>query len=131
MYRNIVMFLFGGILYGLIEVIWRGYTHWSMVVAGGVCFLIINQINKRLAGRASYFTKCVFAALAVTAVEFIAGVVVNLWLGLGVWDYSKMPMNLLGQVCLPFCLMWLGLMLIAVWLERALRFRMFSEVYEN
>lgn len=131
MINNIIMFLFGGITYGLVEVMWRGYTHWSMALAGGVCFLLINRLNRWLTGRVSYLTRCIFAALAVTAVELVAGVILNLWLGLGVWDYSSMPFNLWGQICLPYTLLWIGLMTVAVWLEQALRFRLCAEIYEN
>ena len=34
--KSVVMFLFGGFGYGLIEVLWRGRTHWSMVLCGGI-----------------------------------------------------------------------------------------------
>lgn len=131
MANNIIMFLFGGITYGLIEVIWRGHTHWSMAVAGGICFLLIGRLNLWLRGKVSYLTRCIFGAIAVTAVELAAGVILNLWLGLGVWDYSAMPFNLWGQICLPYFLLWVGLMVIAVWLEQAIRFKLCAEIYEK
>ncbi|MBQ3003172.1 MAG: hypothetical protein IJD82_05525, partial [Clostridia bacterium] len=40
------------------------------------------------------------------AVEFVTGLIVNHWLHLSVWDYSDVPLNLLGQICLPFSLVW-------------------------
>lgn len=45
----------------------------------------------------------------------------NLKLKLAVWDYSKMPLNILGQVCPAFSMLW-GLMGVAVWyLEKLAR----------
>lgn len=42
----------------------------------------------------------------VTIAEFYAGCVLNLWLGLGIWDYSALPGNLLGQICPQFWAVW-------------------------
>lgn len=103
--RTTVEFLFGGVGYGLIEVLWRGHTHPSMVVTGGGCFLIISGVNRLLRGR-SLFLRSAVSAAGVTAVEFSVGVVVNRWLGLGVWDYSKLPYNLLGQICPLYSGLW-------------------------
>lgn len=60
-------------------------------------------------------------------VEFITGLVVNIWLGLGVWDYSNMPFNLLGQICLPFAFAWVALSAIAIVLDDYLRYWIFGE----
>ena len=69
--------------------------------------------------------KCLFGAITITVLEFIAGCIVNLWLGWGVWDYSGMMFNLFGQICLPFSLLWipvsLGAMLLYDVLEKRLR----------
>ena len=100
-----LLFIIGAVGYAAIEVIWRGRTHWSMMIAGGMCFVIFSLVAGWLRGR-SILIKATVCALGVTAVEFIFGVVFNLWLGLRVWDYSSMPMNVLGQICLPFTLIW-------------------------
>ena len=76
-----------------------------MMIAGGLCFVVFSLVAGWLRGR-SVVIKAAVCALGVTAVEFIFGVVFNLWLGLRVWDYSSMPMNVLGQICLPFTLIW-------------------------
>ena len=36
-----LVLLAGGTVYCAIEVIWRGYTHISMAVCGGICFYIM------------------------------------------------------------------------------------------
>ena len=106
-----LLFIIGAVGYAAIEVIWRGRTHWSMMLAGGLCFVIFSLVARWLRGR-SILIKAVVCAIGVTAVEFIFGVIFNLWLGLGVWDYSSMPMNILGQICLPFTLLWGGIAIL-------------------
>ncbi len=106
-----LLFTIGAVGYAAIEVIWRGRTHWSMMLAGGLCFVIFSLVAGWLRGR-SILIKAAVCAIGVTAVEFIFGVIFNLWLGLGVWDYSSMPMNILGQICLPFTLLWGGIAIL-------------------
>ncbi len=98
--------LVGGVLYAVVETIWRGSTHWTMVPVGGLCFVSVLVVNGVMPERAGLLLRCAAGAAAVTAIEFVSGAVLNLWLGMGIWDYSSMPMNLLGQVCLPFSLGW-------------------------
>ena len=126
--ENAVLFLFGGVSYGLMELIWRGWTHWTMVIAGGCVFLLMQQINRRLLPHIHYIAACVVSGLAVTAVELVFGLAVNVWLGWNVWDYSHLPLNLFGQVSLPFTAIWTLLSVVALTLERQVRFRMFGDI---
>ena len=105
-----LFFLLGAIGYAAIEIIFRGHTHWSMMIAGGICFLLFSVIDSKLKNR-SILTKALVCGFAVTGVEFIFGLIFNLWLGLSVWDYSYMPFNLLGQICPTFTLIWAGIAL--------------------
>jgi hypothetical protein len=100
-----MIFWMGGIGYGLIEVLWRGRTHWSMVLTGGACLLAICCVNKRLAAK-NIFLRSAACAAAVTAVEFAVGVLVNLWWGMNVWDYGGMRGNVLGQICPLYSFLW-------------------------
>lgn len=98
----------GTVLYPIGEIIWRGRTHISMAFAGGLsAFLIYLALTSPKIP--SLFWRATLGAAAVTGVEFLFGAVCNLWLGLGVWDYRKMPYQLLGQICLPFSLLWWGI----------------------
>lgn len=98
----------GGLGYNMIELLWRGRTHWSMFLVGGVCFELIGCIHRRLQGRPMAL-RCTACAAAITAVELVSGSILNLWLRLGVWDYSGMRFNIKGQVCLLYSLLWLVL----------------------
>lgn len=103
--NNAVFFTVGGAGYGAIEILWRGYTHWSMVIAGGICFMIFSRIAKKYK-RHSLAFKAVLCALSVTLVEGIFGIIFNIILKKNVWDYSYMPLNIMGQVCPFFTLLW-------------------------
>ncbi len=100
--------LAGAILYPLIEILWRGSTHITMALAGAVCAALIWILSDRL-GRGALALRILVSAALITLVELLFGVVCNLLLGLSVWDYSAMPMNFLGQICLPYFLIWIFL----------------------
>ena len=101
-------FLFGvgGTVYYLMEIIWRGYSHWSMFALSGVCFIIIDLLNQTWKNIRSLIFLIILCTLIITVLEFVTGLIVNLWLGLGVWDYSNMPFNLMGQICPLFSFAW-------------------------
>ncbi len=101
-------FAFGASLYTLIEIFWRGYTHPSMTLTGGICLSVMYLLNDTL-GRTPRPLKWLAGALSVSVIEFAVGCVVNLWLKQEVWDYSDLPFNLLGQVSPQFTLAWYGL----------------------
>ncbi|MBR7160922.1 MAG: hypothetical protein IKD07_00765 [Clostridia bacterium] len=128
--RNLLKFLFGGVAYGLIEVIWRGYTHPSMVITGGICFSMICAINGKLSGR-SLLLRSAACTLGVTAVEFCVGVLVNRIFDMCVWDYSDKWMNLLGQICPLYCAFWFGLCLCLSFALSGIRFSVISSNFQK
>lgn len=113
--KNLKAFIFGAATYSTLEIIWRGHTHWTMGVVGGACFVCICKLSRQMQGSATW-KKCLAGTGAITAIEFVSGLIVNKKLGLGVWDYSSLPMNLLGQICLPYCALWFLLCIPAFWL---------------
>ena len=78
------LFALGGGAYGLIEVLWRGYTHWTMAALGGALFLLLGTLNNRLPQSTSLFTRGLLGGALITAAELTAGCVLNLGLGLAV-----------------------------------------------
>ena len=103
-------FLGGGIYVGL-ELLWRGRSHPSMFLAGGVCFLLLGQLN-RVQPRLPLILRALFGALAITQVELLAGLLFNR--NYQIWDYRNTPLNFFGQICLPYCLLWIPLSLFAL-----------------
>ena len=102
---NFLMFPIGALGYGLIEILWRGYTHFSMLLAGGICFVTFAKIGEKFKN-ASLFIKALLGSLFVTAIELIFGIFFNIILKKNVWDYSKLPFNFKGQICLLYSVFW-------------------------
>lgn len=100
-----VIFIFGAINYVALETLWRGYSHWTMAIAGGICTVMIYVLNKECANMHMIY-KCISGAVIITSVEFITGVIVNIVLKWNVWDYSQQPFNFLGQICLEYFIYW-------------------------
>lgn len=97
----------GFFLYLLVEKIFKSFshsaTHWSMGLCAGLAFLflmLLDGISLPL------WTKALFGGLFVTLLELPAGLLLNLRYRMGVWDYSGMPLNYHGQICLSFSLLW-------------------------
>lgn len=128
-YRNSILFLLGGIMYVIIELLWRGRSHWTMFIVGGLCFLLIGGLNNWYPWKMSILLQMTISSIIVTIVEFISGCIINIWLNLGVWDYSNMPFNILGQVCLLFTFLWFLLSLMAIVVDDFLRYLLFKEQF--
>lgn len=98
-----------------------------MFCVGGLCFWLIGLINEVLPWEMPFWKQCIIGAVIVTAVEFLTGCIINLLLGWDVWDYSNMPFNVLGQICLPFSLLWILLSAVAIVLDDRLRYWIYGE----
>ena len=116
---HIPIALIGGLLYMGVELLWRGRTHWSMGLLGGVCFALIGTLDE-WQHRPPLWVQMIAGAVIVTALELAVGLIVNVWLGWAVWDYSDMPGNILGQVCPQFTAAWVGLSWGAIQTENAI-----------
>lgn len=125
--KYIALLIAGGGLYVLLELIWRGRSHWTMFLLGGMCFICIGLINEVIPWEMPLWKQALIGACIVTALEFLTGCIVNLWLGWDIWDYSRLPGNLLGQVCPQFFLLWIPIVLIAIVLDDWLRYWWFGE----
>ena len=106
------IFLLGALGYPFLEILWRGCTHPTMALAGGLCAVLLYRVNRDLS-RGSLGLRLLASCGLVTLTELLFGAVFNLWLGMDVWDYSDLPYQFLGQICLPYALLW-GLLSLPV-----------------
>ena len=125
--KLLALFVSGGLIYVLIEMIWRGHTHWTMFLVGGICFVLVGLINEGFTFEMPLVFQMVISMFVITAVEFIAGYIINIRLGWDVWDYSELPFNLMGQICLPYMGLWFLLSALAIVLDDYLRYWFFGE----
>lgn len=98
------VFLLGGNVYCIIELLYRARTHYSMFFCAGFAVLILYYIF--IKSNINPFMFALFGAIIITALELIFGIIFNLVLDMKVWDYSAVPLNFLGQICLPFSAIW-------------------------
>ena len=126
-FKYAFLFAAGGLLYNVIEVLFRGYSHWTMFFLGGMCFVLLGRINEGISWKMQIWKQIFVGAGMITALEFLTGCIVNLCLGWNVWDYSQMPGNLLGQICLPYILIWFPVSFGGILLDDWLRYWLFGE----
>ena len=91
-HKALILSLMGGDLYCMVELIWRGHTHWSMFLLAAMLSLPLDLANEHMA-----------------------------------WDYSRLPGNLWGQVCLKYALLWVVLAGTAIVLFDWMRHWLFQE----
>lgn len=122
-----VLFAIGGLLYILIELLWRGRTHWTMFIVGGICFVLVGLVNEIFEWDMPLIKQMFISAIWITIVEFDAGIILNGGYNLNIWDYSHMPFNIWGQVCLPYTILWFFLSCPAIIMDDYLRYWIFGE----
>jgi len=99
-------FLIGAVAYPLIELGWRGRTHPSMALAGGLALKGLGMIAQTQTGR-PLWQQALLGGLLITGIEYGIGCVFNR--RYQVWDYRRTPLNMRGQICLPFTAAWCAL----------------------
>ena len=107
-WKQTVLFYMGGSAYMILEFLWRGKSHYSMFLLGGVCFLIIGRLGQKL----PLAVRLILNSGMITALELVTGLIVNR--NYSVWDYRTAPFNFLGQICLPFSLLWIPVSLLGL-----------------
>jgi len=81
--------------------------------------LLIHLVNKRMQEK-GFILRCIAGSVIITFMEFSVGCIVNLLLGWDVWDYSSLPFNIMGQVCLLYSVMWFFISIPAIFLSTLL-----------
>ena len=107
-----IIYTVGSTLYGFTEIFLRGFTHWTMIITGGVTLIAFFILNQKL--RTNAIIKTAVFSLMINAIELILGIILNIILKMKVWDYSARPFNILGQICLKHGLMWIPVAVICV-----------------
>ncbi len=116
----LIIFLLGAFSYGGIELLYRGYTHPTMMLAGGLSLLILAYLSSKIS--IPFIFRCLIGGAIITAIEFLIGFTFNILLDFKIWDYSNVPFNFLGQICLSFSLAWILLSAVGIKLsEKILR----------
>lgn len=127
-----ILFIIGGVSYFLIENLWRGYSYFSMFVLGGLCFITIGIIKRYVFSlKSSLIIQQGMACCIITVLELMFGLILNIKLGLQIWDYSNIKFNFMGQICLEYSILWFFLSLPTIIIYDYLRYLLFKEERPN
>lgn len=127
-----VVWLTGGIVYYFAEILFRGYSHFSMMICGGLCFLLVGNIGNLILNSKdniiiSIIKIMLIGAMIITTLEYITGMIVNVKYNLKVWDYSDMKYNVNGQICLLYSFFWALISLICVYVYNLMEEYLFKK----
>jgi uncharacterized membrane protein len=117
-----------GIIYVGLEILYRGYSSYWMILVGGLCSFLVGRLNEKpLFFERKMWQQCLTGTVITIGIEFISGIILNVWLGLNIWDYSDMKYNLYGVICPQFGLLWFVLMPLCIYIDDWLRWKIFNE----
>lgn len=117
---SVLLWVWTGTLYFFIEVVWKTFhgrpemISWTMLLLAIILAVPLERFGSELPWEMPLMAQSAVCGLAVTAVEFVAGLIINVRLGMGVWDYSAMPGNIMGQVCPQFLVIWIALSAVGI-----------------
>lgn len=127
LYKYLFLLWFGGSTYVAVEVLFRGHSHWTMLLLGGIVFVCIGLLNQVISWDLGFVQQILIGTMTVTILEFITGYIINIQLSWNIWDYTNMPYNLIGQICPQFIIAWIPLVIIAILTDDIIRWKFFKE----
>lgn len=125
--KNSVLFVCGFCIYITIEVLYKNSSHWLMGMLGGICMCIIGGLNNYISWDMPLIAQMITGASIITFFELIVGLADKYFWHIGMWDYSNMPMNFKGVICVPFFFVWMILSFFAIILSDAIEYYIFHE----
>ena len=117
----------GGCIYYGAEHLFRGFSHWTMFVLGGICLVFFAVQGRLVHWEDPLWRQVLRCLLFVISMEFITGIILNKWLRLEIWDYSRLPFQLFGQICLPFAIIFSGFCAVGILLSGYLLYWLYGE----
>lgn len=122
------IFLIGGTVYYVIEVLYRGYSHISMFILAGLISITIALMNDFFYSfETDYIIQVITAAIIATIGEGFTGILVNLILKLNVWDYSGLWGNFFFEQCnIFYCMAWVVICFFGIPILDTIEWRYFN-----
>ncbi|MBR1598874.1 MAG: hypothetical protein IJ661_08190 [Lachnospiraceae bacterium] len=127
LFKYLFLFITGGFTYFYMEIIFRGFSHYSMIICGGLAFVLCGVLNQATHFRLSVISQMLISTVIITSLELITGYIVNIRLHLNVWDYSRLPYNFHGQICAAYSFIWMLLSLLCIVIDDLIRWKIFDE----
>ncbi len=120
--KSAVLFITGFCLYITIEVCYRGYSYPLMGLCGGMAFVLIDKTNNKISWDIDILIQGLIGSAIITAFELLIGLMSLNGILPMMWDYSNLPLNYKGIICLPFSVVWVGISIIAVIIADAINY---------
>ena len=70
---HLIRWAMGGVLYGLLEILWRGHTHWTMMLLAAILCIPLDIANEHIPWEFPLWLQAVLGGTAITAAELAAG----------------------------------------------------------
>jgi len=116
-----------GILYVLIELLYKGYTYWQLALIGGLAGMLTGYTNSILKWKLPLLLQGALGMVIATTCEFVGGYYFNICNHCSIWDYSNLPFNFYGQICLYYSVAWFFLSVLGIFLYNNIRYKVFRE----
>lgn len=138
MRKDLTIFTLMGICYVFIEIAFSsivslkpaliGQSSLWMFLVGGLLGLTLGKMNEIKTTRNLIYPFNILAGAAmITLNELISGIILNIWLGFDIWDYSSATYNFLGQIDMVHSLCWIALTPFIFWVDDVMKHYMFEE----
>lgn len=124
-FKYVMLFCVGGVIYMGMELLWRQWTHWTSFMMGGAAMIFAGLLNEIFTYELSLIIQCISSGIFITMMEFTVGSIFNT--DYSVWCYLDVPFNINGQICLGASMLWCVLSLIAIVLDDWIRYIVFNE----
>lgn len=126
--KDLILIFIMGSIYMILEGLWHGWTHISMLVVGGISAFFIGKLNEGHGfSNRRMWEQCLIGTFIILVLEFVSGVILNIWLQFEIWDYSNIWGNILGQICIPYAVIWFLLVPFNIYVDDYLRYKFFGE----
>ena len=125
--KYLFLFITGGFSYFYIEILFRGFSHFSMIICGGLAFVLCGFLNQATHFKLTVISQMLLSTIIITALELLTGYIVNIRLHWNVWDYSSLPYNFHGQICAAYSFIWMLLSLLCIVMDDLIRWKIFDE----
>lgn len=126
--KSILLFLVGYCTYISIEVTYRNISYPIMGICGGLAILLLDKINDNISWNVDLCLQGLCGSALITFFELIIGeIALNTSLLPVMWDYSNVPLNFDGVICLPFSIVWFFLSILAIFLADVINYYVLDE----
>ena len=126
--KSILLFLVGYCTYISIEVTYRNISYPIMGICGGLAILLLDKINDNISWNIDLCLQGLCGSALITFFELIIGeIALHTSLLPIMWDYSNVPLNFDGVICLPFSIAWFFLSILAIFLADAINYYVLDE----